>query len=85
MTSLFFEQILLQIRGYTISYSSNKKKDRDKREADLKSEISNIDKLIDTNQNLSPAQQAKRSIRNNKKRLYQRIVHKMSCKMDRGR
>ena len=46
---LFFETLLLEIRGETISYSSFKKKQEDKRQEKLLIEINNLEKETDIN------------------------------------
>ena len=43
---LFFEMILLEIRGKTIAYSTNKKKEDSKLEKDLLEEIKNLEQIV---------------------------------------
>ena len=48
---LFFEVLLLEIRGKTISYSSHKKRNEEKQEKDLFHEINRLEKSDNLNQN----------------------------------
>ena len=49
---IFFEVLLMNIRGKTISYSSHKKKQRDKKEHDLINEISKLEENEELNKQI---------------------------------
>ena len=69
-SQLFLETLLLEIRGKTISYSSYKKKEKEKQENVLMQEIESLEALLDENsiQNLESKKQELETIRKEKMR-----------------